>query len=68
MKNQEILEEHHRYAIVRNDLIEQALSVPVGDSYYDGSVPLRYRWINDDTFQVYLGNKWQDADSIDWVF
>jgi hypothetical protein len=59
-------------AIVRPDLIERELSVPVGEKFYGSPEPLPYRWkdidTDDEQFQIYLNGEWQDAESIDWNF
>lgn len=55
-------------AVVRKDLTEPYLGVPVGDGYYFGSNPLKYRWVTERCFQVYLDGKWQEAISLDWDF
>ena len=52
-------------ATVREDILEQKLSVPVGSDYYGSSAPLAYRWKGDE-FQVFLNEKWQTAESIDF--
>jgi hypothetical protein len=63
---------YYPQAIVRPDLIEQELSVPVGEEHYGSPEPLPYRWkdmdTDDEQFQIYLNGKWQDAESIDWDF
>jgi hypothetical protein len=59
-------------AKVREDILEQNLSVPVGEGYYGLPEALAYRWKDADTdeeqFQVYLNGQWQDAQSIDFEF
>lgn len=54
-------------AFIRNDLLKSKLAVPVGNFYYFSAKPLLYRWKND-LFQVFLDNKWLNAESIDWDF
>jgi len=55
---------------IREDLIEDELSVPVGKGYYSKPDPLPCRWVNegeqDEAFEVYLNGKWQEAMSIDF--
>jgi hypothetical protein len=54
---------------IRQDIRKHRYAVPVGDGYYEKHDPLHYRWINDDnTFQVYLDCRWQDAYSGDFDF
>ncbi|MEO2054724.1 MAG: hypothetical protein ABGX83_05435 [Nitrospira sp.] len=63
-------------AWVRRDLIEEGLSMPVGEKYYGGTEPLLCRWINDEgevdldgaNFQVFFEGSWEEALSIDFVF
>lgn len=56
-------------AYVRKDLIARKLSVPVGGEYFSKRKRLKYRWKNNDSiFQVFLNNRWQTAESIDWDF
>lgn len=54
-------------AVVRKDLLEEKLGVPVGEGYYYAADPLPYRWINEE-FQVYYNGKWESAESIDFDF
>jgi hypothetical protein len=54
-------------AKIRTDLIEQKLSVPVGNKYYGSDKSIPYRWIGEQ-FQVKLNDKWQNAESIDFDF
>ena len=56
----------HTYMMkVRQDLLDEGLSVEVGGDYYGGSEPLPVRW-DDDDFQVFYNGEWVDACSIDW--
>jgi hypothetical protein len=64
-------------AVVRADILEDELSVPVGSGHYDSPEPLPYRWFDpeddvtiepDNDFEVYLNGKWQSAESIDFDF
>jgi hypothetical protein len=58
-----------KIAIIRKDLQTKNIAVPVGDKYYSGNKPLPYRWKNnDDVFQVKMGGKWEEAQSIDFDF
>jgi hypothetical protein len=58
--------------VVRPDLLKRDLSVPVGNGYYDSAEPIEYRYKNEgkdnEQFQVFLNNKWQNAESIDFEF
>lgn len=57
------------YCEVRPDILENGLSVPVGNYYYSGRDKLPYRWsYNDELFEVYVNNEWQQAYSIDFKF
>lgn len=53
-------------AKIRKDLLDSGTSVPVGDGYYQGSKPILYRWVTDDSFQVFFNGKWVEAWSEDW--
>jgi hypothetical protein len=59
-------------AKIRQDLLEEELSVPVGDGHYGSKEPVAYRWKNlgqdNEQFQVHLNGEWQDAESIDFDF
>lgn len=58
-------------AYIRKDLFSRKYSVPVGNGYYSEAKPLPYRWgegDGDKDFQVFLGNEWQTAESINWDF
>lgn len=56
-------------AIIRPDILEKNLSVPVGSTHYGKETPLPYRWTRDDEgFEVFLDGKWQEAYSIDFDF
>lgn len=50
---------------VRQDLLDEGLSVEVGGDYYGESDPLPVRW-EDSDFQVFYNGEWVDACSIDW--
>jgi len=56
--------------IIRKDLQEQELKVPVGDIYFGGTGKLECRWFNEDEdderFQVKINGIWLDAYSIDF--
>lgn len=52
---------------IRKDILSQNLAVPIGDEYYAGKEPLKYRW-RKDVFQVFYNGKWQYAKSIDFDF
>lgn len=53
---------------LRKDLLIKRIGVPIGNIYFFGNEKLRYRWINNDTFQVFYKSKWLEAYSIDWDF
>jgi len=59
-------------AKIREDILEDKLSVPVGETFYGLPAALAYRWLNQDEeneqFQVFLNGQWQDAESIDFDF
>lgn len=57
-----------KYARIREEIWLENLSVPVGDGFYGSRIKLPYRWIGDETFQVFYKGKWQNAESIDWEF
>jgi len=57
-----------KFAKMRTDLWNGRLSVPVGESYFLSQKKVPYRWIGDETFQVFYKGKWQEAQSIDWEF
>ncbi|MFN5252152.1 MAG: hypothetical protein ACK5DE_14025 [Bacteroidota bacterium] len=54
-------------AKIRKDLLDEKVSVPVGDIFYGDASYLPAKWAGE-TFQVYLNNKWLNAESIDWEF
>jgi hypothetical protein len=61
------------FCIVRPDLVAKNLRVPIGDGYplnaSNEKRPILYRWLKDDEgFQVFVNEKWQDAESIDFDF
>jgi hypothetical protein len=55
-------------ASIRADIQASGFAVPVGVFYYGSSKPLPYRWINDETYQVFYSNQWQEAQSTHWDF
>jgi hypothetical protein len=55
------------FCTVRKDLVEEGLSVPVGDDTYIESGKYEYRWVGED-FEILIGDKWLFADSIDFDF
>lgn len=60
-------------AKVRQDLINNGLSVPIGPYNYGGEELLEYRWIEaedgiDELFEVLFKDQWLQADSIDFDF
>lgn len=57
-----------KYARVREDILNDNLSVQVGNNFYGNKGKRPYRWIGDETFQVFYKGKWQEAQSIDWEF
>ncbi len=65
LENKEQSEEFS-YQIIRKDLIEQELSVPVGDDYLFTLEPVKCRWVDDEFFEVFYNGKWQEAYSIDF--
>lgn len=64
-----------KYCIIRKDLQDSVLLIPVGDTYIefiDADQRIEYRWINEDTkeeqFQVFVDGEWLDAESMDFDF
>lgn len=59
-------------AIIRKDLYDSNVSIPIGDGYYHDLTPLEYRWKREDTekeqFQVLHNSRWKNAYSIDFDF
>ena len=53
---------------IRNDLLQENLSVPVGDGYLFTERLIPYRWIDEDIFQVNTDGEWENAYSIDFDF
>jgi hypothetical protein len=56
--------------VIRKDILEEELGVPVGDIFYYDSAPIPSRWINEgqanEEFQVFFNNEWLEAYSIDF--
>ena len=52
---------------VRPDLVNEGLSVPVGDTYVEYGT-YQYRWMDDNRFQILLNGQWLYACSADFVF
>lgn len=63
---------HSGFAIVRADLRKERQRVPIGNLYYGGKTPLKYRWRNEDEdneqFEVFFKGRWREAYSIDFDF
>lgn len=55
------------YCHIRKDLIEQDLSVPVGNKYLFVKSLVRYKWIGQQ-FYVMAFKSWKKAYSIDFEF
>lgn len=53
--------------VVRPDLVDAGLSVPVGDTYIENG-EYQYRWMDDDRFQILLNDEWLYAHSADFIF
>ena len=53
---------------MRPDLINDGLSVPLGDTFYGGTDRFKYRWVDDDNFEVFYMGEWVEACSIDFEF
>jgi hypothetical protein len=52
---------------VRHDIVDEGFLIPVGDMYVEkGEYP--YRWMDDNTFQIYLDGVWLFAYSCDFEF
>jgi hypothetical protein len=44
-------------------------AIPVGDTYIEPTNKnFQYRWVDDDSFQIFLDNNWMDAIPIDFDF
>jgi hypothetical protein len=56
-----------KLVVVRKDLLEQGISVPVGNDYYGEKEPLEYKWRLDEFYVFYKGF-WEEASSIDFEF
>lgn len=61
------------YCIVRPDIVARNERVPIGDGYplnaTNEKKPVLYRWVDDDEgFEVFVDEKWQSAQSIDFDF
>jgi hypothetical protein len=57
-----------KYCKIRQDLLDQNLKVPIGNSYYTGSKRLyQYMW-RKDKFYIKFRGRWQEALSIDFDF
>lgn len=52
---------------IRPDLVDAGLSIPVGNTYIEDG-QYRYRWLEDDRFQILLNGEWLYAHPIDFVF
>jgi hypothetical protein len=57
----------HR-AVLRKDILEAELSIPIGGEYYFGNKIFRYKYNKKDEFFVYYKGGWKEADSIDFDF
>ena len=61
-----------KFAVVRKDLKEMELKVPIGDEESDDHVgpdgQWEYRWLEGDVFQIKVNGGWVNADSIDFDF
>ncbi len=73
MNSLEPMAQDDTLAIIRPDLKEEGLAVPIGEKlYFRGSRPLACRWVFEGTdkeqFQVLFYGHWQDAYSIDFDF
>ena len=60
--------ETKKFCKLRQDLINKELGAPVGDSFYNSTQPIEYRWLDEIDFQVFLNGKWEDAESVDFDF
>lgn len=58
--------------IIRPDLLEEGVKVPVGGYYTDKPDLFYYRWVmratGQEVFQVWYRNAWREANSIDFNF
>lgn len=68
-----------QYCIIREDLQEQELSIPIWlgehdnpdfETFIHGTGGFKYRWVGKDeeNFQIYYARKWFGAYSIDFEF
>lgn len=55
-------------AVVRKDILEAELSIPIGDEYYFGNKIFRYKYNKKDEFFVYYKGGWKSAYSTDFDF
>ncbi len=56
-------------AMVRPDLKDY--NIPVGDTFIKSNSKtkeFKYRWTEEDEFEIYFNKKWLPAQSIDFVF
>jgi len=56
---------------IRADLISQNLGIPVGTGHIpkeDEKNKFKFRWVNDEIFEIFYKGKWQEAESIDFDF
>jgi len=58
-----------KFAVVRKDLREARLHVPLEDETYIGpDGHWEYRWLEGDVFEVKVNEEWKVADSADFDF
>lgn len=60
------------YCKIRKDLVENKTAVPIEkkgkERFIHGDAKREYRWEDDDNFQIFFGDSWWDACSIDFDF
>lgn len=58
-----------KFAVVRKDLRESNLKVPLEDETYVGpDGHWEYRWLEGDVFEIKVDGEWKVADSADFDF
>lgn len=62
------------YCVIRKDLNNDEIGIPIWDKkdntifIHGSNRGWRYRWLDDDNFQIKFGNKYYNAYSIDFDF
>lgn len=53
---------------IRQDILEQALAVPVGDTFIDTAEPLEYQYDENDVIWILWDDEWQEGVGTDYEF